>query len=187
MVRRDVKCAKGQRGAPECAIVVAVASLEHLLGGLDPDAYRRGKQFERIVEWFLTHAPEYETQLRRVWLWDDWPDRPSQDLGIDLVAEARSGSFWAIQAKRYAPDYSVTKHDLDSFLAASASRRFSYRLLVATTDRIAANARKTLEHQAIPVGMLLRSDLVASGLNWPASPRRLVAPKREEEAPCRST
>jgi predicted helicase len=157
--------------------VVAVAGLEGLLAGLDPDEYRRGKQFERIVEWFLTHAPEYQAQLRRVWLWDDWPDRPSQDLGIDLMAEARSGDVWAIQAKAYAPDYSVTKRDLDSFLAASASRRFSYRLLVATTDRIAANARKTMEHQAIPVGMLLRSDLVASVLNWPVSPTRLVAPK----------
>lgn len=154
-----------------------MASLESLLDALDPDEYRRGRQFERIVAWFLTHAPEYEDQLRRVWLWDDWPDRPSRDLGIDLVAEARSGVLWAIQAKAYAPNYSVTKRDLDSFLAASASRRFSYRLLVATTDRIAANARKTIEHQAIPVGMLLRSDLAESGLRWPASPSRLVAPK----------
>ena len=157
--------------------MVPVADLVSLIGRLDADEYRRGKQFEQIVEWFLTHAPEYETQLRRVWLWDDWPDRPSQDLGIDLVAEARDGGVWAIQAKAYAPDYSVTKHDMDSFLAASASHRFSYRLLVATTDRIAANARKTMEQQAIPVGMLLRSDLAASDLNWPASPSRLVVRK----------
>jgi predicted helicase len=125
----------------------------------------------------LEHDAQYDALLRRVWLWDDWPDRPSQDLGIDLVAERRDGGLWAIQAKAYAPEHSVTKRDLDSFLAASASRRFSYRLLVATTDRIAANARKTLEHQAIPVGMLLRSDLAASNLTWPASARRLVAPK----------
>jgi predicted helicase len=104
--------------------VVAVG-LDGLLASLDPDEYRRGKQFERIVSWFLSHAPEYEAQLRRVWLWDDWPDRPSRDLGIDLVAEARNGGLWAIQAKAYAHDYSVTKRDLDSFLAASGSRRFS--------------------------------------------------------------
>jgi hypothetical protein len=53
--------------------------------------------------------------------------------------------------------------------------RASNRLLVVTTDRIALNARRTMEQQAIPVGMRLRSDLVSSGLNWPASPRRLVA------------
>jgi hypothetical protein len=85
----------------------------------------------RAAETLPRHAPEYEAQLRRVWLWDDWPDRPFQDLGIDLIAETRGGNFWAIQAKTYALDYSVTKRDLDSFLAASASRRFSYRLLVA--------------------------------------------------------
>ena len=81
------------------------------------------------------HAPEYRGRLRRVWLWDDWPDRPSRDLGIDLVAEDSGGGVWAIQAKAYGPDYSVTKRDVDSFLAASSSKRFSYRLLVATTDR----------------------------------------------------
>jgi len=152
-----------------------VASLIELLDVLDSDEYRRGKQFERIVEWFLTHAPEYKSRLRRVWLWDDWPDRPSKDLGIDLVAEERSGGVWAIQAKAYQADSSVTLHDMAAFLAASASRRFSYRLLVATTDRIGANARKIMEQQAIPVGMKLRSDLIESGLNWPASIRRLVA------------
>jgi predicted helicase len=82
--------------------VVAVADLVSLIGRLDPNEYRRGKQFEQIVEWFLTHAPEYATQVRWVWLWDDWPDRPSRDLGIDLVAEARNGDLWAIQAKAYA-------------------------------------------------------------------------------------
>jgi len=97
-----------------------MAGLDGLLRGLDPDEYRRGKQFEQIVAWFLTHAPEYQTQLRHVWLWDDWPERPSPDLGIDLVAETCNGGLWAIQAKAYASTYSVTKRDLDSFLAASA-------------------------------------------------------------------
>lgn len=165
------------RAVERCAIVVAVADLESLIGRFDPDEYRRGKQFERVVERFLTHAPEYATQLCRVWLWDDWADRPSRDLGIDLVGEARNRGVWAIQARAYAPEHSVTKRDMDSFLAASASRRFSYRLLVATTDRVAANPRKTMEQQAIAVAMLLCFDLAASALNWPASPSRLVASK----------
>jgi predicted helicase len=158
-----------------------VAGLDDLLSSLDPDERLRGKQFEQIVKWFLTHAPEYSAQLRRVWLWGDWPERPGRDLGIDLVAETRDGDLWAIQAKAYAAAHSVTKRDIDSFLSASASRRFSYRLLVATTDRIAANARKTIEQQAIPVGMLLRSDLAASELNWPHTPSRLVAAKASKK------
>jgi predicted helicase len=124
-------------------MLCGVTGLDELLSRLDPDDRRRGKQFEQIVKWFLTHAPEYSVQLRHVWLWDDWPERPSRDLGIDLVAETCTAELWAIQAKAYATAYSVTKHDVDSFLSASASHRFSFRLLVATTDRIAANARKT--------------------------------------------
>jgi superfamily II DNA or RNA helicase len=159
------------------AILVRVGGFGDLLARLDPVALRRGHQFERIVKWFLEHAPEYTGRLGDVWLWDDWPDRPSRDLGIDLVAEDHDGAVWAIQAKAYNPDYSITKADVDSFLSASASRRFSYRLLVASTDRIGGNARRTIEEQAIPVGMLLRSDLDAAELNWPASPDRLVARK----------
>jgi predicted helicase len=154
-----------------------VATFDALLTALDLDNYRRGKEFERIVEWFLRTAPEYQGLLSKVWLWDDWPDRPSRDLGIDLVAQARDGGLWAIQAKAYAAHGTVTKADVDSFLSASASRRFSYRLLVATTDHIGANARKTIAHQAIPVGILLRSDLAGATVDWPASTRRLVAPR----------
>jgi len=157
----------------------AVADLETLISKLDPHKHTKGRQFERIVQWFLTHAPEYQAQLSQVWLWEDWPDRPyTKDLGIDLVAKARSGGIWAIQVKaKTSAHSSVTKREMDSFLAASASSDYSYRLLVATTDQIAANARKTMEQQAIPVGMLLLSDLAAAELNWPSSPNHLRARK----------
>jgi hypothetical protein len=41
---------------------------------LDPDPGRRGKQFERLCQWFLTHEPVYAHELRRFWL----PDQPDQ-------------------------------------------------------------------------------------------------------------
>ena len=31
-----------------------------------------GKAFERFVKWFLTHDPEWKTQVDKVWLWEDW-------------------------------------------------------------------------------------------------------------------
>jgi predicted helicase len=33
------------------------------------------------------NAPETRHQFKKVWLWDDYPDRGGGDLGIDLVAE----------------------------------------------------------------------------------------------------
>jgi len=66
-----------------------MAALADLLGQLDPDPGRRGRQFERICQWFLAHDPVYAHELRRVWLWQDWPERWGADAGIDLIAEDR--------------------------------------------------------------------------------------------------
>ena len=75
----------------------------------------RGRAFERLVKWWLTADPVYAAQLRRVWLWDEWTGRWGPDCGIDLVAEARGGSLWAVQTKAYDRDASVTKAGVDSF------------------------------------------------------------------------
>ena len=44
-----------------------------------------GREFEVVCRWFLENAPSYRSQLRKVWLWDDWPGRWGADAGIDLV------------------------------------------------------------------------------------------------------
>jgi hypothetical protein len=48
-----------------------MGALGDLLDRLDPDPNRRGKQFERICQWFLTHNPVHAALLRhdRVWPW----------------------------------------------------------------------------------------------------------------------
>lgn len=68
-----------------------MASLEHLLSRLDPRSEVRGLQFERTCRWYLSNDPVYRRELRRVWLWKDWPHRWGPDAGIDLVAEAQNG------------------------------------------------------------------------------------------------
>src|SRR5205807_2563557 len=93
-----------------------------------------GKDFERVCKWLLENVPEYRTQLKQVWLWDEWPGRTGRDIGIDLVVQDRVGGLWAVQAKHYDPAYSIKKADLDSFLSASSRAEFTYRLLIATTD-----------------------------------------------------
>lgn len=140
-----------------------------LLGGLDSGERVRGRGFERLCRWVLENAPEYAAKVEKVWLWDEWPGRWAADAGIDLVAEDREGGLWAVQAKHYDPAYSLKKADIDSFLSESARPRFTYRLLIASTDHLGATARRTLDAQEKPVGTLLRSDLVALDLPWPRS------------------
>lgn len=140
-----------------------------LLATLAVDPYARGKQFEHICRWYLMNDPQYRVALRKVWLWGDWSGRWGADAGIDLVAEDHAGRLWAVQAKAYDPQYTVTKADVDTFLAESSRAVFSYRLLIATTDRLSPNGRRTIDAQEKATGFVGLSDLLTSDVDWPAS------------------
>src|SRR3954466_5009183 len=84
---------------------------------------KRGAAFERLTQLYLQTAPEYRTQLRHVWLLNEVPESvsahlnlPRVDEGIDIVAETRSGEFWAVQCKfRSATDHPLNRTDLATF------------------------------------------------------------------------
>jgi superfamily II DNA or RNA helicase len=150
----------------------------------------RGRRFERLCKWYLENAPEYRLRLKNVWLWDEWPSRWGPDTGIDLVAETHDGALWAIQAKSYQPTYGIKKTDVDTFLSESSRSVFAFRLLIATTDLISANAYRTLSDQEKPVGLVFRSHLEVTGVEWPddldllapSKPHRLERLAHQQEA-----
>jgi predicted helicase len=156
-----------------------MAELQRVLDTLPQDAHGRGKAFESLCKWFLENDPTYAALLEDVWLWSEWPGRWGADAGIDLVARAFDGSLWAIQAKCYAPEYTITKQDVDTFLSESGRALFQYRLIIGTTDRVGPRATSTLAAQEKPAHFLGRSSLEQS-LIWPASFRELapLAPVR---------
>jgi superfamily II DNA or RNA helicase len=162
-----------------------MTTFTELFEQLDPDDNVRGKQFERICKWYLEHDPVYAGQLTRVWLWKNWPGRwyPKKEAGIDLVAEHRDGTLWAIQAKAYDPAYWVTKGDVDTFLSESNRPQFSYRLLIATTDKRGPTVRNTMNAQAIHASYLGRTHLDAVEIDWPASPSDLRARRLPPKEP----
>jgi superfamily II DNA or RNA helicase len=147
-----------------------VATFSDLFARLDPDPRLRGKQFEHVCQWFLTNDPTYKNTLRRAWLWSEWTGRWGGDAGIDLVAEDYDGRLWAIQAKAYGPANAVTKADVDKFLAESSRAVFSYRLLIATTDKLHHVARRTINDQEKQVAFVGLSDLLTSEVNWHTNP-----------------
>ncbi|MEV3905536.1 Helicase associated domain protein [Mycobacterium sp. NPDC050551] len=159
-----------------------MGALQELLSQLDPAPGRRGKQFERICKWFLTHDPRY-THLHQVWLWEEWPGRWGADTGIDLIAEDHEGRLWAIQAKAYDPAYSVTKRDVDTFLSEAGRPQISFRLLIATTDRIGHNAKRTLDAQEKKASFLGLAGLEAAQVNWPDSASDLRASQPPPKQP----
>jgi superfamily II DNA or RNA helicase len=162
-----------------------MTSILNLFGKLNPDEHRRGRQFERICKWFLENDPEYKREIKRVWLWDDWPGRWGRDKGIDLIAETYNGKYWAVQSKAYALNHAVTKNDIDRFLSESSRKIISYRLLIATAAELGHNAKEVIQGQEKPVGTLFFSDLKNRKLNWPSSPDNLVAKQEEPNKPRR--
>src|SRR5262245_28955244 len=67
---------------------------------------QKGDVFERLTQLYLQTAPEYQSQLKHVWLRRDVPpsicrrlNLPPDDEGIDLIACTRHGEYWAIQSK----------------------------------------------------------------------------------------
>ncbi|MGV0991177.1 MAG: Helicase associated domain protein [Mycobacterium sp.] len=151
-----------------------MGGFDELAGQFDPlDNKRKGDQFEAVCKWFLENDPTYQPLLRRVWLWNDWPGRKGGDSGIDLVAEDHDGKLWAIQAKAYNPKYSISKRDVDKFVAESSRTTFTHRLLIGTTDKRHHIAVRLMDDLGIPFIGLTQLREADDYLDWPTSPAAL--------------
>ena len=165
------------------------SSVAALLERLPPEPHLRGKEFERAAKWFLKTDPAYASELREVWIWDDWPGRWGPDIGIDLAAETREGNLWAIQVKCYDPESQVPTSEIDSFISASSRPEFDQRLLI-STGQLSKNAEYKLTHQDKPTAFLLYHQLIESPVDWlaflddsrPALPEKKTPRSHQQKA-----
>ena len=128
-----------------------------------------GKEFEKFVKWFLKNDSQWKTQIKKIWLWDEFPQRWGRDKGIDLVFRHNSGELWAVQAKCYNEDYYISKPDIDTFLSESGRKLIKKRLLISTTDKIGKNAKDVLKSQEKSVTLFLKNDFEKSLIKFPNS------------------
>ena len=156
-----------------------MVSFSDFLATFDPDTGKRGRQFEHFVKWFLKNDPEWATQVQEVWLWNDYPGQWGRDCGIDLVFKDKNKGTWAVQAKCYSPNYEITKPDVDKFLSESNRKEINHRLLIATTDRIGANARQVLNGQEKSVVRYHLTHFENAAVDYPDSIGRLTVGKRK--------
>ena len=133
--------------------------------------YRKGELFERLMLTYLTEDPDYKEQFSEVYLYKQWAaqrtDFDANDIGIDLVAKERHGGYCAIQCKCYAEDTRISKPAIDSFIAASASERFTSRLIVDTGGEWGPNALRTIDPIKDKLRIIRYSDLESSPFDWP--------------------
>jgi predicted helicase len=142
-----------------------MTTFAEFLNSLDPET--KGKQFEHFVKWFLQNDPEWKTQVDQIWLFEEYPDRWIREKGVDLFFKHKNGQIWAVQAKCYAPDYYITKGDVDKFLSESSRPGIDKRLLIATTDLIGPNAKEVCDNQEKPVTHFLYSDFDQAEIEYP--------------------
>lgn len=146
------------------------------------DEHDKGDRFERLMLHAFQTDRTFRAQFTDVWRWMDWPGRTGADIGIDLVARTGDGLLVAIQCKCYDPDATLTKGDIDSFLALSGQKQWARRIVVATTDHWAPNALKALEGHEVPIERIGIDELDAMTVDWSsydlANPSGLAATDR---------
>ena len=137
---------------------------------IDLPSYEKGAAFERLTQLYLQTAPEYQAQLKHVWLLREVPpavcrllDLPPLDEGIDLIACTRHGEHWAIQSKFRERDQPLTRRELGTFtslafntcsnmalavVAHTSSKPVSKRHLMRNTTEIALDRWQALDREA---------------------------------------
>lgn len=155
-----------------------MASFSEFLLTFSADSSKKGREFELFVKYFLKADPEWKTQVSEVWFWDEFPSRWGPDCGIDLVFRDKNGANWAVQAKCYASEYEITKSDVDRFLSESNRKEIQRRLLITTTDRINANAKRVCEAQDKTVVRYSLSNFENTIVDFPSHIDQLVNIRR---------
>ena len=130
----------------------------------------QGDTFERLTKLFLENDNTYKRKYKKVYMWADWAElnaQKTQDTGIDLVAETFDNKVCAIQCKFFAPESSINKHDIDSFMTLSSKRIFHQRLFVDTTQKTwGKNAEDAIKDQTPVVEKLTINDFAESNIDW---------------------
>ena len=131
----------------------------------------KGWLFERLIKTYFEEDPLYRDRFADVSLWSDWaaarPGFDRADIGVDLVAEERTGGFCTVQCKCYAPGTRISKGHLDSFISASARDPFTARIVVDTGDEWGPNAKRTIDRLKPECAVLRFGDLAARPFDWP--------------------
>lgn len=143
-----------------------MASFDELIHSIQKDG-NDGKVFEKFIKIFLKNDAYWKTQVADVWMWEEYPDKWSKDIGTDLVFRDKDGYNWAVQVKCYDEKYYISKEDLDSFLSHSSNKRIQKKLIIASTNNLGPNARNVIEEHDKPVTLFLRDSFINSQYPFP--------------------
>lgn len=129
----------------------------------------KGTYFELLCIKYFENEPFYADLFTKIQTYSEWAKEQGltgKDTGIDLVATTKENKFHAIQCKLYDADSTVSKAEINSFLAAASKTYFERRIIVSTTHKWSDNALQTLENQDPPVTKIDLETLAQSAIDW---------------------
>jgi superfamily II DNA or RNA helicase len=127
------------------SLISKVNTWSDFKNGLKPlSKLEKGNAFEELTKYYLLSNPVYKDKLKNVWLQKEIPpsvtqkiNLPTNDQGIDLIAENNDGTFWAIQCKYLQDEEQRLSHRaISTFTSLSklTAKNISYCLVATTAD-----------------------------------------------------
>ena len=131
----------------------------------------KGNAFEKLSKIYFENDDVQKQLFNKVYHYKEWakknPNFSQTDIGIDLVAEIKTGGLAAIQCKCYDSNHSISKEDLDSFISASNNEIFKRLILIDTSNEdLGVNAKKVINNLDKDYLRVQKSELENSRIDW---------------------
>lgn len=114
----------------------------------------KGRAFEELTRLYLKTDPVFSTKIEEVWHHSDVPQSIIDDLrlqkpeiGVDLIAQVKDGTFWAIQCKFHQDrTKNVSYEELSTFFSITERDqtfpKLSHRLVCTSADGVSHRVGK---------------------------------------------
>ncbi len=113
-----------------------------------------GRIFEELTRLYLLTEPTFSTKIEEVWHHTDIPQKivdelglQQPEIGVDLIAQVKDGTYWAIQCKYHEDqNRNVSYKELSTFLSITERDKtypkLSHRLVCTSANEISRRVQK---------------------------------------------
>ncbi|MDG1051953.1 MAG: hypothetical protein P8O81_01025, partial [Flavobacteriaceae bacterium] len=114
----------------------------------------KGRAFEELTRLYLLTDPIYSSKIKEIWHHSDIPQKVVDELGlqrpeigVDLIAKIKDGSYWAIQCKFHQDrTKNVSYKELSTFFSITERdktySKISNRLICTSVNNISHRVNK---------------------------------------------
>lgn len=152
------------------------------------DNTEKGRYFERAVKVYLEKDKTQRQHYDKIWHYADWAEQQGfvrTDKGIDLVARLRnSENLVAIQCKYREEHGSISKKEIDSFVAEALSKGINKLIVVDTlSGDLNQNALDTLKSADPEFFRITLSEMEQGSVDWNKYCQRKTITDKKTKSP----